>query len=266
MNQIKFIATDMDGTLLDENSQLPTEFSSIYQQLKAQGIIFCPASGRQYYSLYETFGDIKDELVYIAENGTVVMHQGKELYSNTLDKTTIPAIIEHVRQLPNSYLVLCGKNSAYIETQEPELLDEFKKYYHKCQYVEDLLHVDDEFIKIAICNFEGTEEHVFPTLNQHFGADMQVIVSAHIWLDIMNKTASKGDALQFLQKHFNFNKTETMVFGDYLNDLEMLDNAEYSYAMANAHPKVKNHANYTAPSNQQHGVITILKALLAENK
>ena len=42
-----------------------------------------------------------------------------------------------------------------------------------------------------------------------------------------------------IQKKFNISKKETMVFGDYLNDLEMMENAYYSYAMKNGHEKIK---------------------------
>ncbi|KOO11836.1 HAD family hydrolase, partial [Vibrio xuii] len=76
---IKFIAADMDGTLLDENSQLNPEFFDVYQQLTEKGIIFSAASGRQYYSLRETFAPVKDDMMFIAENGTLVMHKGEEL-------------------------------------------------------------------------------------------------------------------------------------------------------------------------------------------
>ncbi|KFK48063.1 HAD family hydrolase, partial [Vibrio vulnificus] len=78
---MKFIAADMDGTLLDPSGKLAPEFFHIYQTLEDKGIIFAAASGRQYYSLRETFAPINDRMMFIAENGTLVMHQGKELYS-----------------------------------------------------------------------------------------------------------------------------------------------------------------------------------------
>lgn len=144
---IKFIAVDMDGTLLDHNSQLPEDFYSVYQQLEQRGITLAAASGRQYYSLMETFAPISDRMMFIAENGTMVMHQGKELYRCEMDKTSITSIINQARLIEGAHIVLCGTQSAYIETQDPKALKEFAKYYHRCQYVEDLLSVEDDFIR-----------------------------------------------------------------------------------------------------------------------
>ncbi|NVJ56560.1 MAG: HAD family hydrolase [Vibrionaceae bacterium] len=261
-SDIKFIAADMDGTLLDENGQLNPEFFDIYPQLTQKGIIFAAASGRQYYSLIETFAPVKEQMMFIAENGTLVMHQGKELYSCEIDKPSIKAIIKQARAIEGAQIVLCGKKSAYIETQDPDALKEFAKYYHRCQYVEDLLQVEDDFIKVAICHFGGTEELVYPAFNHAFGHTHQVVVSAKIWLDLMNAKASKGAAIEHLQRTLGFSFEQTMSFGDYLNDLEMLKTSGHSYAMDNAHPKVKQVARFTAPSNKEAGVFTVIKQQL----
>ncbi len=261
-NSIKFIASDMDGTLLDEHGSLPGAFYSIFEKLAQQQVIFAAASGRQYYSLLQTFEPIKDRMMFIAENGTLVMHQGKELYSSTIPKAEIDTIIRITRSIAGCAIVLCGKQSAYIETQDPQVLDEVKKYYHRCEYVDDLLTVNDQFIKVAILNFSGTEQNVYPSLNQHFGDTHQVVVSAKIWLDIMHKTASKGTAIRYLQDTLGFTFQQTISFGDYLNDYEMLEASYYSYAMQNAHPEIKRIARFDAPSNAEHGVIKVLESVV----
>ncbi|MCJ2377218.1 Cof-type HAD-IIB family hydrolase [Vibrio sp. ZSDZ34] len=255
-HSIKFIATDMDGTLLDENSNLPPAFPEFFQRLKNEDILFAAASGRQYYSLYDTFADYQEEMLFIAENGTIVMHKGNELYSCTLDFDAIPAIINKARTIDNAFIVLCGKKSAYIETQDPVALAEISKYYHRCEYVEDLLSVNDEFIKIALLHFDGSAKHIEPVIRPVFEEAFQVVVSAKIWLDVMNKVASKGAAIRHLQQTLEFSYEQTMSFGDYFNDAEMLKESYYSYAMENAHPGVKQIARFSAPSNTEYGVIS----------
>ncbi len=259
---IKFIASDMDGTLLDESSQLDPQFFDIYRQLTEQGIIFAAASGRQYASLQQKFAPIQDEMMFIAENGTLVMHKGEELYSCPLDTQTAREVVMEARTIKGAYTVLCGKHSAYIETQDPVALAELSKYYHSCHYVNDLLEVDDEFIKVAICHFDSTEQFVFPSMNAKFGATNQVVVSAHIWLDIMNAEASKGTAIEYLQQTLGFTYEQTMSFGDYFNDVEMLKASYHSYAVENAHPEVKKLARFRAPSNIDAGVIQVIKQMV----
>ena len=77
---IKLIAADMDGTLLSSRKQLPKGFFPLVRTLKKIGVRFAPASGRQYYNLYEQFGEIADELMYISENGGMVC-DGREIVS-----------------------------------------------------------------------------------------------------------------------------------------------------------------------------------------
>ena len=258
-HNIKFIATDMDGTLLDKDGRLPPDFFDVFQQLEQRDIMFAAASGRQYYSLLQTFSSVKDRMMFIAENGTLVMHQGKELYSCTIDIDSIHRIIKEARLIEGAHIVLCGKKSAYIETQVPEALEEIKKYYHRCNYVKDLLKVEDEFIKVAICHFDGSQKFVYPSINAKFDVDHKVVVSAKIWLDVMNINASKGDAIKYLQDKLKFSFEQTMSFGDYFNDIEMLQASFHSYAVENAHEKVKTYARFSAPSNFEHGVMKVIR-------
>lgn len=164
-------------------------------------------------------------MMYIAENGTLVMRGEEELYCCPLGNDVVEGIIREARQIDGAYIVLCGKRSAYIETQDQHALDELNKYYAECQYVDDLLSVEDEFIKIAICHFESTEQFVYPKLNEKFGATNQVVVSAKIWLDIMHAEASKGAAIEHLQNTLGFTHEQTMSFGDYFNDVRCLNRA-----------------------------------------
>ena len=68
-----------------------------------------------------------------------------------------------------------------------------------------------------------------------------------------------------LQEKLKIKKSETMVFGDYNNDLKMLAEADFSYAMQNAHPNVKEMANYETLSNDERGVEHILKQVINSN-
>ena len=77
-----------------------------------------------------------------------------------------------------------------------------------------------------------------------------------------NQSVEVGFALQHVQERFGIKPNETMVFGDYNNDLEMLAMVDFSFAMKNAHPNVLEVANYTTTSNDDFGVERILEKLL----
>ncbi len=79
----------------------------------------------------------------------------------------------------------------------------------------------------------------------------------------MKDEAPNGAAIKHLQNTLGFTYEQTMSFGDYLNDYEMLKESYHSYAMENAHPKLKEIARFGAPSNVDAGVFQVLEKLLA---
>ena len=267
MQNIKLIVTDMDGTLLRSDHSLSPEFYPIYQQLKENDITFVPASGRQFYSIVSYFEEIKDELAIFAENGTYVTYKGNEVFVDNLDWSIVKEIIQEVRKIEGANIVLAGKNAAYVESKDEEFLNYFKNYYSKNVWVEDLTKIENEqFIKIAINHNGGTEQNVFPKVFQFEKHGLKVVVSGEVWLDIMNEGSNKGIALQALMNKLNITSEEIIVFGDFMNDLEMLNLGKYSFAMQNAHPIVKNAANFLAPSNDEDGVLQIIKKYLQQLK
>ena len=79
-DKIKLIFCDMDGTLLDENSNLPPDFDEVVGEVIRRGAIFAPASGRQYSALVLQMERYADEFVFISENGTFAARHDEELF------------------------------------------------------------------------------------------------------------------------------------------------------------------------------------------
>jgi len=263
---IRLIACDMDGTLLDDEHAIHDDFWPLIAELHARGVIFCPASGRQYYSLLERFAPISDELIFIAENGTYVMRKGVELSSDCLARAAAHELIGVYRALKRGEAdvgaVLCGKRSAYVETDTPEFLAEVVKYYQRLEIVDDLLAIEDDFLKVALFTFRSSERVIHPAFAR-FRDSHQVVVSGLHWLDVMAPEANKGAGIRHIQKKLRISREQTMVFGDFLNDLEMMDEAAYSFAMANAHPLLKERAGFLSPGNGDNGVVRTIKSVFA---
>jgi Cof subfamily protein (haloacid dehalogenase superfamily) len=264
MKDIKLIATDMDGTLLNSKGELSPSFYPILAALKSRGVYFAAASGRQYFNLEKRFESVKDDVIFVAENGSYVVYQNQELYVQALDREVVQALIKTARNIPNAFAIYCGKKKAYVESNAPELWAQFTKYFERYELVDDLLEVaDDECLKVSMCDLAGSATNSYP----HFKAweeALQVKVSAGIWLDISHKLATKGKAMNVLQQLHGITVAQTMTFGDYLNDLEMMQQSYYSYAMENAHADIKNAARFRAKSNDENGVLDVLEGWLKE--
>ncbi|MEU9389955.1 Cof-type HAD-IIB family hydrolase [Streptomyces sp. NPDC048324] len=262
---IRLVVTDMDGTLLDDAGRVPPGLWDTLAELRRRGVLFSPASGRQYATLARQFAEVAEGMVFIAENGTYVVRDGVELSSDPLAPGVAARVVEAVRRLVADGVdvgaVVCGKRSAYVERGDEPFLAEVRKYYVEHRVVEDATALDDEVIKVALFDFGAAARTTAPALAP-FADTHQVVVSGEHWVDVMNRTANKGNALRRLQRALGITPAQTMVFGDYLNDLEMLDAAEWSFAMAGAHPDVIARARHLAPSNNDHGVLRTIARVL----
>lgn len=259
---VKLVVADMDGTLLTSTHDLPEQFYAVHKELTARGILFAAASGRQYFNILTKFPGLEDEILFIAENGSYVVYRGKELLVQAMDKTVMRDQLVEAKKLEGVHAILCGKKQAYIDDETPEFVEKLALYYDRFKIVTDILEVDDdEFLKIALCDLNGAEQNSY----KHFRARkdiLQVKVSGSIWLDLSDPLANKGRALRHVQEILSIPREHTMAFGDYLNDVEMMQEAGFSYAMENAHPEVKKVAKFQTGSNDQNGVLDILYNLI----
>ena len=266
---IKLIVTDMDGTLLNNKSEINEEFWEIQKKLAENGVIFAVASGRPYYNLVEKFKSIKNDMLFISENGACVMYRDEEIYSNTLDRKEVFSFLEVCKNIKGAIPVVCGKKSAYVEKskffdEKYNFQDEINKYYNNLEILDNFDSIDDEIFKVAICDFLGSEQNshnYFRNIEDKF----QVVISGNVWLDLGKLDTSKGTAVEMTQKNLKISYDETMIFGDYLNDYSMMTSGKYSFAMKNAHPQLKEISNFvTKKGNNENGVLETIKEYFSD--
>ncbi|TRX71291.1 HAD family hydrolase [Carboxylicivirga sp. M1479] len=263
---VKMIVSDMDGTLLNSKKQLPGDFTEVYRMMQDAKIRFVVASGRQYYTLVDEFDHLKHDISFIAENGGFIDHDNQKLVVKSLDEMEMKPLVKSLLANEGANVVLCGAEGAYIQRgASDEFMTELIKYYARYSVVDDLLEVKDKILKIAVNHFDALEQEVYPNLLKNFGDRFQISTSSPIWLDVMATGINKGKAIERLQDDWDITPEETMVFGDYLNDLEMLQRAKYSYAMENAHPQIKEVARFEALSNDDNGVILAIRQYLSRD-
>ena len=258
------IALDMDGTLLDGAGLIPDGFWPLMALAAEKGVVIAPASGRQLTTLRDLFeakGRTAPE-AYIAENGTVVYHDGEIVSTTPIEQEDVHTVLDAAAPL-DAAVVVCRPESAFILTgHDKDVVAEIRKYYHAVVEVEDLHSaVNTDVVKLALYTRGNSETDIAPALRAA-APELSTPVSGKNWVDVMNPLANKGIALTALASALGVTPTETVAFGDYLNDLELLQAAGTAYAMENAHPDIKAIADRIAPPNTEHGVVTELRVLL----
>lgn len=251
----------MDGTLLNSQHEVSPRFFHLYKNLSDKGIQFAAASGRQYNSIVSKLQPIKDEIYVIAENGGLAMFGDKEIISTPLNGSIKNIILDSLKGSVEVHPVLCARNNAFVSGHSEDFLSVLKEYYTEFEIIDDLYSFKEEVMKVAVYHFDSSEKFIYP-LVALFEQSLTVKISGQHWVDISHPNAHKGYALQKIQNQLGIGPAETLVFGDYNNDLEMMALSDHSFAMANAHPNVLKAAKYRTDSNDQFGVENILENLL----
>lgn len=242
---VKFIACDLDGTLLLNGAQSVDESAIQYiDRLVESGVVFAPASGRQITSLKRLFEPISNKLAYIAENGALVEYRGETIGKTPMDRKLALEIIEDVIAQPNCEVLVSGEHTAYIKPKSEEYHYRMTKVvnYHTT-LVDKFTDIDEDILKIAVCDMSGIKNSKGHFINK-WSDRASVLVSGELYLDFMDSAVNKGRGIEQIQKYFGLKPEECMAFGDNYNDIAMLDKVYYSYVMEKAASDVKKHGRF----------------------
>ena len=268
MTVVKMVAVDKDGTFLDDKKQFnQPRFQTCYQEMKQRGIKFVVASGNQYYQLKSFFPDIASEIAFVAENGAWIIDCDRELFCGEFSREDIDAVLDtlHNGHYPELRYILCGRDSAYyFEGLDESWLVKMRHYCHRLKPISSLDDVaHDKIFKFAL---NLSDDYVDPLMADierlHQGA-AAATSSGHGSVDLIVPGNHKGHGLDLLGERWGIKRSEILVFGDGGNDLEMLQQSGFSFAMANAPQKVKDAARFQAPSNNEEGVLQVIEQMLA---
>lgn len=261
---IKLVASDIDGTLLTEGTnQLNPQMYEVIRALHEKGVSFAAASGRQYSSIRRLFEPVKDEIFFIAENGSYVVYQGIAIQQVIMNREQCEKLICEIREMEGCELTVASFDCMYVETKDEQFIDWLVNgYRNDVKVVEDVLALDIPINKISIYKRSGVEDIAADVVGR-WKDTFKSVVAGDVWVDFMDYRADKGNALRMLQRLYGIAKDETMAFGDNENDFGMLAAAGESYAVGNAKEKVKQRAKHIADTNTNDGVLKELQTLLA---
>lgn len=257
---IKLFVSDMDHTLLNNESQLPDNMEEVLDIIDEHGAHFIAASGRSLTNLINKFGDLSKRISFISDNGATLSYNGELLYTNTIDEDVVKDTIVKLRDAKESTIILISPNGCYYENQLEEHNDQMMEYYANITLVDDLtLHTKD-IIKITTLSLNHSFENYDTYIKDKIDSSIYGVASGDIWIDMMNKGVNKAKALEHLLGVMDIHRDNVATFGDYYNDLEMIRYAKYGHAVDNAPDDVKEHAYRVIGTNDSGAVVnTILE-------
>lgn len=267
----KMIVSDLDGTLMNRQKELSDRTKAVLKQLIDQGVIFAAASGRSRKSQMEIFKDLP--IASISDNGsTVYDHQGNLVWYKEVPKEVILEACEVIEPHAFIHPIFCGLKKHYVLASDSEEAKAYASFFFNghVETVRDIQEVyeKDVVVKLSLhTNVDGSEEKEGLAIVGHFADRITVTLSGDGWIDLTAQGASKGNGYEELCRYLSICPEETMMFADYLNDLEMVKRCPDAWCMKNGHPDVKKLCQHvTRYTNEEDGVAVELEELLFTNQ
>ena len=262
---IKLVATDMDGTFLDGNGRFDmNRLKSLLVSYKEKGIYFEVASGRGFLSLEKLFADVRDDIIFIAENGSLVEYQGQDLYEATMSREFYLSTFEKLKTSPYvdiNKLLLTGKKGAYVlDTVDETYLKVSQHYNENIQKVASLEDIADDIFKFTTNFTEETLEAGEAWVNEHVPG-VKAMTTGFESIDIVLDYVDKGVAIVELAKKLGITMDQVMAFGDNLNDLHMMQVVGHPIAPENARPEILELAETVIGHHKDQSVIAYMEGL-----
>lgn len=274
---IKLIVSDIDRTILPANQIISPATYNAVRDCRARGVEFVIASGRWYPAARKVAVDqlgIEDGYMIICNGGAVVRSDGTPLAEWRLSGAQAQQIYD-----------LLKAEKVMMNAYAPDAIYRVRGEYLTCfRLPETSYYARNQTYSVVDGDWQGFEERIRrgPYKIEAYTDDTQLLVELRskiealgfeansafpFNLEIMAPGAGKGAAVRWLTEHMGLTRDQVMGFGDYTNDLPMLENVGWPVAVDNAIDEVKRACRIIAPSCEDDGVAqTINKYVLGDEQ
>ena len=204
---LKLVVSDLDGTLINGHNSLPDNVIEMIKTLRKNGIFFAVASGRKVCELGKIFEKVRNDVIFVACDGTFIMYNKEVLHKEVIDRK----IIENT----------------------------FGRFKLDAEYIFDSV---GDTVKIVV-----RKSNLTPRIEEYIriNRDLSCVYEDDDIKEYVKFGKNKGTALKELMRILKIDKNDVAAFGDNINDFEMLKLIPKSYAMEGGKPQIKRICKYT---------------------
>ncbi|MDR0649205.1 MAG: Cof-type HAD-IIB family hydrolase [Synergistaceae bacterium] len=257
MPQVKLIATDLDGTLLDSTGRIPERNLRALREAMARGVAATICTGRMLRSARQFAEQIGINIPLVCYNGAMLAQpDGHPAWSLTLDmglaKELLAMCLER-RVHVQSYV----GDDLYVRDADAAVFRDYVKYFGVSGSVvgDDIFNPPASPTKLlAMAETEEGAIALEGDLKERFGDAIYVTRSLGTFVEMLNPEVNKANALRRLADDLGVAMNDVMAIGDGENDIEMIKSAGVGVAMENGADKIKSVADCIAPTNDENGV------------
>jgi len=254
---IRLVAIDLDGTLLDDRKQISPQTIAALEEVVERGVRVIIASARPPRSVRHIYAALKLQTWQINYNGALIWDEPgkKTVFHRPLPGVVVRQIVEQARRIYPGVQVSCElMDRWYTDRRDDEHTTETGRMFAPDVVAPLQSFWDVSMTKILLLGKPAGIDELETNLEMVFDKDMCLVRADPDLIQIMDKQVGKAPALKMVADHYGVAAKQILAIGDAPNDLGMLRFAGASVAMDNAHPAVKQAAQWIAPSNNDHGV------------
>jgi len=277
---VKVIVIDLDGTVLHpgatmkDRSYLTEDAVSVFKECTAKGYKTLIATGRNRQSAepYRAQMDLRGPMIYYNGAELVDMPSINLIHTAFLDKETALFCTKLAREYNiHFHIFFASAKDPTLELLVSEKHSQAAEFYSDrtglnfvyTDIMEKIKEPDSICVKaLYIAEDPDLLETLRGLIREKFNDKINIAKSASQFLEVMNRNASKGLALEAALKNLNVKPEEVIAFGDEENDLSMLNLAGFSCATDNATPAVKAAVQRVVPSCEEDGVPGFIREYL----
>ncbi|WP_158211524.1 Cof-type HAD-IIB family hydrolase [Alkalihalobacterium alkalinitrilicum] len=275
---MKLIASDLDGTLLNEVGEVSSENAAAIRKAQSQGILFVVVSGRSYEYARKPLQNVGITCPVICTNGAAIFSEegklvkksllhkrpAKQVLSTCLEEDVYMEIFTNKGGFSTNYERYLQVVLNIFETANPSINKETVLHFAEARFKDENIIVnnnfeeiiDDEEVEIYKMLAFSKQNSQLESIRASLTSVEKLVIttSASGNLEFNDIEAQKGIALRHFAQHLGIDMRDVMAIGDNFNDETMLKMAGLGVAMGNASEEIKALADVTTKSNIDHGV------------
>lgn len=265
---IELLAIDLDGTLIDEQMEIPDPVREAVVQVQQEGVIVTIATGRMFEATLPFARDLHIEAPLICYQGGLIQTPGSDapLYRATMDAGLVRQALSWTAGVSDRdwHIALYADDALFIAEQR------YPESFYRDLLGQNLRWVDDldsvlrhhEPVKFLFIADPQEADRIEAAMRQRFEGQMEIVRSHANFVEGNPLGVSKGDALGRLSRHKGVDQARVMAIGDQGNDVTMIRWAGVGVAMGNGSPEAKAVADWIAPPFSAHGVVAAIERFI----
>lgn len=256
-SQIRLVAIDLDGTLLNSSKQVSEQTANALHRLPGSGVKVVIASARPPRSVRHVYRQLGLDTLQINYNGALIWDElaRKAIFHQPMEARIVRRMIDRARDLFEEVLVTCEiLDRWFTDRVDRTYTTETGRLFEPDVVAPVETFCVEPITKLLFLSDPAIVSRLELVLGSEFEKQVTVLRTDEQLIQIMDKRVSKARSLKRVAKHYRVEHHQIMAIGDAPNDVGMLQLAGVAVAMDNAHTLVKQVADWIAPSNDDHGV------------